>query len=174
MQIRLRSHSRNNSSLSPLPDLWNLDQSEANQTMSGSDSEDTSNANSASTVWKTHPFKGNRINPGTDSGRKIFEKKTQGVPEEDRLDLTKSNSLQLKQLFNARAEHLGSAVTGVPIEFNPDGTVKKTASLLTQSHMIKLTDMQRAAHKRYRNSLSSTDPIPSMPFILAGIDPGNR
>ena len=178
MQIRrLRSHSRNNPNLPDLPDLWNLDHNSEQEVMADTGSQ-TNNANNVATTqaeeWKTNPDQGNRFNPGSAQGRKIFQNKTQGLPEDQRLDLTKDNSFQFKQAFNSRKEHLGPIVTKVPIEFNADGSVKKTASLLTQIHQIKLEDVQRAAHNRYSNNLAPTDRIPESPFILREIDPANN
>ena len=52
-------------------------------------------------VWKTNPFTG-KFNPGTKLGHSIFLEKTKGLKEEDRLDLTKSNSSKIHQYFRAR------------------------------------------------------------------------
>ena len=91
----------------------------------------------AAETFKTNPFVGD-FNPGTEAGRKIFIKKTRGLDEDSRLDLSKSKSLEIQQYLRGREEHLGKSICNIPIEFNVDGSVKSTANLLTQSHMIKL------------------------------------
>ena len=121
-------------------------------------------------VFKTNPFVGN-FNPGTEAGRKIFLEKTRGLDEDNRLDFSKSNSLEIQQYLRGREEHLGEAICSIPIEFNPDGTVKSTANLLTQSHMIKITDLQRAGHAAFGTALAPNDPIPAAPFQLRELDP---
>ena len=45
-------------------------------------------------VWKTTHFSGN-FNPGTKLGNSIFIKKTKGLHESVRLDLTKKNSHEI-------------------------------------------------------------------------------
>ena len=45
-------------------------------------------------VWKTTPFSFN-FNPGTKFGNIIFIKKTKGLPESARLDLTKKKSQKI-------------------------------------------------------------------------------
>eukprot|EP00984_Skeletonema_dohrnii_P035244 scaffold34769_cov344-Skeletonema_dohrnii-CCMP3373.AAC.1 len=84
---------------------------------------DSSNAHvqAEAVEWKTDPYKGNQINPGTVQGRKIFEKKTQGLPDESRLDLTKANASELHKCLKARTDNLGEAIL-IPVEFNSDGS----------------------------------------------------
>lgn len=185
MPLRLRSHSANNPALQALPEAWETEQHQliadqyvANQDQAMSAEENNNvnanaNANANDPVqWLTNPLQGN-FNPGTDAGRKIFKDKTRGLPEADRLDLSKSNSLAIQRYFKAREEHL-ETITNIPVEFNIDGSVKTTASLLSQSHLISLKDVQREAHRRFGNALASTEPIPQTPFILRNIDPGNN
>ena len=55
-----------------------------------------------------------------------------------------------------------------------NGTVKKTANLLSQYRLITLTDCQRAAHGRYHNAIAATANIPAAPFQLKALDPANN
>lgn len=182
MPRRLRSHSAFDPSLDPLPEAWDIEQHQviadqyvANQTMNAANNNNNAdanaNANDANIEWKTNPHIGN-FNPGTDTGRKIFNEKTKGLPEADRLALSKSNSAQIQRYFKAREQYL-SILSAIPIEWNNDGSVKTTASLLSQSYMISLQDVQREAHKRFGNVLAPADPIPSTPFSLREINPGS-
>ncbi len=59
----------------------------------------------------------------------------------------------------------------IPTEFNAEGSVKTTKNLLTQYYSIMLEDCQQAAHGRYGNRLTSTDPIPPPPFISKDLNP---
>ena len=133
-----------------------------------------SNAQAETVQWKSDPYKGNDINPGTVDGRKIFEKKTQGLPEESRLDLTKSNASEIHQFFKSRSENLGQSIL-IPVEFNSDGSVKSSKNLLNQYHSISEQDMIRRAHNRWSTQIDPSDPIPTgRPFTLRDIDPGSN
>ena len=68
---------------------------------------------------------------------------------------------------------MGNVVTKVPIAYNPDGTVKTTANLITQYQQITIEDLQRAAFARYDTALALGDPIPPAPFTMRNLDPGN-
>lgn len=103
----------------------------------------------------------------------IFEKKTQGLPDDDRLDLTKSNANEIHKALKARAQNFGDAVN-IPVEYNSDGSTK-TKNLLTQYHSISLQDVQRRAFGRFSTALGATDSIPTTkPFDLRIIDPASN
>ena len=88
-------------------------------------------------VCKTTPFTGD-LNPGTKLGNSIFIKKTKGLPESVRLDLTKNNSQEIHKYLRARETLMGNVITKVPIAHNPDGTFNKKANLITQYKQMNI------------------------------------
>jgi len=122
-------------------------------------------------VWKRNPYSGD-FNPGTKLGNSTFIEKTKGLPEADRLDLTKRNSQAIHRYLLARETLMGHVVTKVPIEYNLDGTIKKTANLLTQYQQMTLHNLQQAAIARYDTPLGVGVPIPQAPFTMRTLDPG--
>ena len=129
-------------------------------------------SSAAPVIWKTNPFAGN-FNPGTKIGHSIFLEKTKGLKEEDRYDLTKTNSTKIHQYFRARETSMGDIVRSVPIEWNPDGSIRKTANLLTQYQQISIQHCQRSAIECYSTALGHGAPIPAGPFLMQSIDPAN-
>jgi len=80
--------------------------------------------------WKTDPFHGN-FNPGTQLGHQIFQEKMKGIAEKDRLEFLKSNSASIHKFFRSKEGQMDEVITKVPIEYAADGSVTKTANLLT-------------------------------------------
>ena len=126
---------RNLRSNSTIPSNWNLPahQAEANQFVAASTTATIAMAVAApapaaalgagtgagitlgAEVWTTTPYSGN-FNPGTKHGNTIFVKKTKGLPEANRLDLTKKNSQAIHKYFRAREMLMGDIVRKVLIE----------------------------------------------------------
>ena len=127
----------------------------------------------SSEVWKTTPFAGD-FNPGTKLGNSIFLEKTKGLPEADRMDLIKKNAQKIHQYFQFRETLMGRVISKVPIEYNGDGSISKTANLLTQYQQMTLDDLQRAAIARYDTPLAVGSAIPQAPFTMRALDPGNN
>ena len=124
-------------------------------------------------VWKTTPFSGD-FNPGTKLGNSIFLEKTKGLQEADRMDLIKKNARKIHQYFQFRETLMGKVISKVPIKYNVDGSVSKTANLLTQYQQMTLEDLQRAAIARYDTPLAVGSAIPQAPFTMRALDPGNN
>ena len=124
-------------------------------------------------VWKTTPYSGD-FNPGTKHGNTIFTEKTKGLPEASRLDLTKKNSQAIHKYFRGQEMLMGDVVRKVPIEYNPDGSIKTTRNLISQYQQISLENCQRAAIARYDNALGAGVAIPDPPFTMKDLDPGSN
>ena len=147
---------------STAPNLWPITNTPVSQrNMSG-----TAAPAPAPSEWKVNPYHGN-FNPATKTGQAIFKEKTQGLPIDARLDLTKVNAPKLLQYLKARDGSMGNLVRKVPI---PGGL---TANLLTQHSSITLFDVQRDAQRRYATALNPGDPIPATPFTATDLDPAN-
>ena len=123
-------------------------------------------------VWKTDPLLGN-FNPGTKHGHMILESKTKGLPEADRLDLSKKHEVEIQKYLKAREGRMGTVVTKIPTEWDGTGAPTKHANLLTQYQGLTLPQVQRAAHKRYNVTLAAAAPIPNAPFVARALDPAN-
>jgi len=72
-----------------------------------------------------------RFQPREKLGNSIFVEKTKGLPEADRLDLSKKNSQAIHRYLLARETLMGHVVTKVPIEFNIDSSSKSAYSVST-------------------------------------------
>ena len=125
----------------------------------------------AQEIWKSDPLQGD-FNPGSKLGKDIFEAKSKGLDEENRIPWSKANASRIHRYFRAREKNMRGCVD-IPIEWNPDGTVKKTANLLSQYRLIKLQDCQRASHGRYNVPLAHNAAIPAAPFGAKTLDPAN-
>jgi hypothetical protein len=82
-------------------------------------------------VWKTTPYSGN-FNLGTKHGNTIFVEKTKGLSEANQLDLAKKNSQAIHKYSRGCEMLMGDIIYKVPIEFNPNGTVKTHRNLISQ------------------------------------------
>ena len=128
--------------------------------------------NNVNTVWSSNPNVGN-YNPGTRNGQEIFKNKTKGMPEEKKFQVLSTDAEPLKQFFVGKSTSLGGIVTRSPIEYNDDGTVKKTANLITQHQLTDLEILKRQAHARYKDPIADGDPIPAGPWTARVLDPEN-
>ena len=59
----------------------------------------------------------------------------------------------------------------IPIEWDGLGNVTRTATLLTQYHLITLNHLQRASHARFNTPIAQTNPIPAAPFMARTLAP---
>ena len=64
-------------------------------------------------IWHVNPYQG-KFNPSTKSGQAIFEKKTKGLPADERFTTTKKYSQGICRLLQANYSLLGVVVTRVP------------------------------------------------------------
>ena len=69
---------------------------------------------------------------------------------------------------------MGKVILKVPIEYNADGSIAKTANLLTQYQQMTLEDLQQAAIARFDTHLVIGAAIPHAPFTMKALDPGNN
>ena len=121
-------------------------------------------------VWKTDPLLGD-FNPGTKHGHMIFEAKTKGLLEADRLDLSKKHEVEIHKYLKAREGRMGTVVTKIPTEWDAAGNATEHANLLTQYQGLSLVQVQRAAHRRYNTAIAANDLIPTAPFTARALDP---
>ena len=64
-------------------------------------------------TWHVNPYHG-KFNPSTKAGQAIFEKKTKGLPAEERSTATEKDSQGICCLLQAKSSSLGAVVTRVP------------------------------------------------------------
>ena len=60
--------------------------------------------------WHINPYHG-KFNPSTKAGQAIFEKKTKGLPADERFTATKKDSQGIRRLLQANSSSLGAVVT---------------------------------------------------------------
>ena len=64
-------------------------------------------------TWHVNPYH-EKFNPSTKAGQAIFEKKTQGLPADERFTATKKYSQGIRRLLQAKSSSLGALFTRVP------------------------------------------------------------
>ena len=74
----------------------------------------------AADSWVDNSNVGN-FNPGTKSGLAIFEKKTKGLKEENRLTATNKDAQAIHRFFENKYLALGKVVTQIPIKSDANG-----------------------------------------------------
>ena len=81
-------------------------------------------------TWHVNPYH-RKFNPSTKAGQAIFEKKTKGLPADERFTATKKDSQGIRRLLQAKSSSLGAVVTRVPQEYDAAGNVTAHGNLLT-------------------------------------------
>ena len=122
--------------------------------------------------WHVNPYH-EKFNPSTKAGQAIFEKKTKGLPADERFTATKKNSQVIHCLLQLKSSLLGVVVTRVPQEYYATGNVNAHVNLLTEYLFIEMNRLQLEAHKRYSNAITEGDVLPPTPFKVTQIDPAN-
>ena len=128
--------------------------------------------NNNGTVWSSNPNVGN-YNPGIRIGREIFRNKTKELPEEKKFLVISTDAQPMKQFFVGKSTSLGGIVIWIPIKYNDDGTVEKTANLITQHQLADLDILKCQAHARYNDPIPDGDLIPDGPWTSNVLDPAN-
>ena len=123
--------------------------------------------------FQINPYHGN-FNPGTVHGQKLFERKTKGLPDDERLTLTKKDGPRFRQLIEAKAPEFGKCVKSIPIEFDNAGAIVKSANLLEDYTIISLERCQRQAHSRYATAIAEGDPVPAPVWNTRTLDPAGN
>ena len=124
-------------------------------------------------TWHVNTYHG-KFNPSTKVGQAIFEKKTKGLPADERFTATKKDSQGICRLLQAKYSSLGAVVTRVPQEFDAVGNVTAPGNLLTEYSSIEMDRLQREAHKRYITAIVEGDALPPTPFKVTQLDPANN
>ena len=73
-------------------------------------------------TWNINPYHG-KFNPSTKTGQQIFEKKTKGLPTDDRLTASKKDSQKIRRFFQAQSASLGVVVARIQMEYDDAGAV---------------------------------------------------
>ena len=120
-----------------------------------------------------NPYHG-KFNPSTKAGQAIFEKKTKGLPVDERFTATKKDSQGILRLLQAKPSSLGAVVTRVTQEYDGAGNVTARGNLLTEYSSIGMDRLQREAHKRYNNAIAEGDALHPTPFKVTQLDPANN
>ena len=105
-----------------------------------------------------------KFNPSTKAGQEIFEKKTKGLPADERFTATKKYSQVIRRLLQEKSSLLGAVVTRVLQEYDSAGNVTAHGNLLTEYSSIEMDRLQREEHKRYSTAIAKGDALPTTPF----------
>ena len=124
----------------------------------------------AADSWVDNTNVGN-FNLGTKAGQEIFEKKTKSLKEENRLTATKKDAQDISRLLENKAPWLGKVITWISITYDAVGDTNEWVNLLCKYGSISMNILQRKDHKRFRNPISTVDPLPTAPFTVTTFDP---
>ena len=83
-----------------------------------------------------------KFNPSTKAGQAIFEKKTKGLPADERFTATKQDSQGIRRLLQTKSSSLGTVVTRVPQEYDGTGNVTAHVNILTEYLFIEMDRLQ--------------------------------
>ena len=114
-------------------------------------------------TWHVNPYHG-KFNPSTKAGQAIFEKKTKGLPVDERFNETKKYSQVICRLLQAKSSSLVAVVNRVLQEYDATVNVTSHGNLLTEYSSIEMNCLQREAHKRYSNAIAEGDVLPPTSF----------
>ena len=96
-------------------------------------------------TWHVNPYHG-KFNPSTKADQAIFEKKTKGLPADERFTATKKDYQGIRCLLKAKYLSLGAVVTIVLQEYDGAVNVTDHGNLLTEYLSIEMDCLQRAGH----------------------------
>ena len=105
---------------------------------------DTNAAASAVPVpetWHVNPYN-RKFNTSTKAGQDIFEKKTKGLPADERFTATKKYPQRICRLLQEKSSSLGAVVTRVLQEYDGAGNVTAHGNLLTEYLSIEMNSLQ--------------------------------
>ena len=106
----------------------------------------------AADSWVDNPNVGN-FNPGTKAGQEIFEKKTQGLKEKNRLKATNKDAQAIRRFLENKASDLGKVVTRIPSTYDAAGDPTEWGNLICKYSSIYMNILQREAHKHFKTRL---------------------
>ena len=85
--------------------------------------------------WAANPMAAN-FDPSTSQGQKIFDAKTQGLPDDKKFEIATMEEAELRKYLLGRQAARGGVVTCFPIERNADGNMKTIANPIKQYQLI--------------------------------------
>ena len=129
--------------------------------------------NAPSGRWCANPMTAD-FDPGTPQGQKIFDSKTRGLPEDRKFEVTSKEGAVIRKFLMGKQGSLGGVVTNIPLQYNPNGTVKTSGNLIKQYQCIKFDTLRREAYKRFVGDLDPNAPLPSGPWSITPLDPASN
>ena len=108
--------------------------------------------------WSENPNHGT-FNPATVEGRKIFEKKSKGPPDEKQISLLKKDAPALWTLLEGKVSDFGPCVLKVPVKYNGNNPVE-FVNLVTHYHSVSLERIKQEALRVFGTPVLENDPIP--------------
>ena len=113
------------------------------------------------------------FNPGTSHGRDIFSKKTKGLADDKKFEVTTKDAGSICKFLVGKQSSLGKVITRVPVEYTEAGVAIRFANLIQQHQSVPFEQLQRLAHERYGSALRKDQAFPSGPWTSRELDPAN-
>ena len=108
--------------------------------------------------WVDKPNVGN-FNTGIKVGQAIFEKNTKSLKEENRLTATKKDDQAICRFLENKDLALGKVNTRIPTTYDAVRYPTEWGKLLCEYGSIYMNILQREAHKCFRNTVATFDPL---------------
>ena len=122
--------------------------------------------------WCKNPMYDN-FNPGTSHRRDIFSKKTKGLADDKRFDVTTKYAGVIQKVLIGKQSSLGKVVTHNPVKIDDTGRPIEFSNLIQQHQSVPFEHLQRLAHIRCATKLREDQVLPSGPWTSRELDPAN-
>ena len=112
--------------------------------------------------WCKNPMYGD-FNPGTSHGRDIFSKKTKGLADDKKFNVTTKDAGAICKFLIGKQSSLGKVVTRIPVKFDDAGRPSEFSNLIQQHQSVPFERLQRLAHARFEIGLRENQDLPTGP-----------
>ena len=82
------------------------------------------------------------------------------MTEDKKFEVTSIKGAVIPKFLTGKRGSLGGADTNIPLQYNPNGTVKTSGNLIKQCQCIKFDALRREAYKRFVGDLNQNAPLP--------------
>ena len=122
--------------------------------------------------WCENPMYGD-FNPGNSHGRDIFSKKTKGLADDKKFEVSTKDAGAIRKYLIGKQSSLGKVVTRIPVAFDHAGSPIRFSNLIHQHQSVSFERLQRLAHARFATELTENQPVPVGPWTSRVLDPAN-
>ena len=122
--------------------------------------------------WCENPMYGD-FNPGTSHGRDIFSKKTKGLTDDKKFEVSTKDAGAIRKYLIGKQSSLRKVATRIPVAFDNAGSPIRFSNLIHQYQSVPFERLKRLAHARFATELTENQVIPGGPWTSRVLDPAN-